>query len=184
MREAERALRPFDLEPLHLGHALAQVVLHAEGQRDGRRRTALAGADQTHLDDAVFLAAAITRLVIDPYREECAMDTTLGRGLNLKLPFLFTGFEEAPPGIREALAAALKSSGSAYIGLRPLADDVPWLQLMVNGKNEPQAGAAGLLHVVGRRFKPPVPITSPPPRESPRITPSACSPRTTPRSST
>ena len=39
-----------------------------------------------HLDDVVFLSAALTRLVIDPYREDCATTTCITRTLGLGKP--------------------------------------------------------------------------------------------------
>lgn len=106
-----------------------------------------------NLDDIVFLAAAITRLVIDPYREDCAMRTAIGRGLELEHPFLFTGFNDAPAEVRHALGQVLKSSGCAYIGTRPLWEGIPWLQLVVPGRSEPDAGAVALIHVIGSEFR-------------------------------
>jgi len=106
-----------------------------------------------HLDDLVFLAAAISRLVIDPYREDCTMATTIGKNVKLELPFIFSGFDKAPEAIRQALAGVLRATSCPYVGLRPLADDVTWLQLVVDGKSEPQAGADGLIYVVGPEFR-------------------------------
>ncbi len=107
-----------------------------------------------HLDDVVFLSAALSRLVIDPYREACATSTRIGERLKLELPFLFTGFDDASTETRQALAHALNAGGCAYVGVRPLAQDVPWLQLVVRGKSEAHPGAAGLIHVVGAKFEP------------------------------
>ena len=103
------------------------------------------------LDDLVFLAAGLTRLVIDPYREACATETKIG-GLTLKQPYLFTGFDGAPERVRQGLAKALESSGCGYLGRKPLGDKVPWLQLIA-GKDKPSAEAAGLVYVVGGDFQ-------------------------------
>ncbi|MBF0233507.1 MAG: alpha-hydroxy-acid oxidizing protein, partial [Desulfamplus sp.] len=85
-----------------------------------------------HLDDVVFLSAALTRLVIDPYREDCSTKTRITRTVeigqtnpdtpfvDMELPFLFTGFDEAPDNVKAALFAAISSCGCGYIGRRPL----------------------------------------------------------------
>jgi NADPH-dependent glutamate synthase beta subunit-like oxidoreductase len=132
-----------------------------------------------YLDDVVFLPAALTRLVIDPYREACSTKTQLGKSLVLKQPYLFAGFDGAPAEVREALALALKSSGCGYIGFEPLTNGhrvsadakageyerpdrtdstvkngghVQWLQLILPGKSVPSPEADGLIHVVGREI--------------------------------
>jgi len=119
-----------------------------------------------HLDDLVFLSAALTRLVIDPYREECFTRTLIGTTVELKQPFFFTGFDEAPEEARQALALGLIASGCGYIGLRPLLTrplaeagppsdgKLPWLQLIVENGAQPEANADGLIHVMGREFRP------------------------------
>ncbi len=116
-----------------------------------------------HLDDVVFLPAALTRLVIDPYREACSTKTQLGKSLTLEQPFLFTGFDDAPREVREALAIALESTGCSYVGFRPLQDAglsstgrrrLQWLQLIVPGKHEPSPEADGLIYATGKRFEP------------------------------
>lgn len=87
-----------------------------------------------HLDDVVFLSAALTRLVIDPYREACNTKTCITRSIevgpvptdtpkvDLSYPFLFAGFDDAPPVVKKALARAIAKCGCAYIGRRPLVD--------------------------------------------------------------
>lgn len=122
-----------------------------------------------HLDDVVFLSAALTRLVIDPYREACSTHTRISRStglgrlpagapsLELDKPFLFTGFDEAPEKVRTALAKSLASTGCAYVGRRPLvthngeeapgSEGVPWLQVLLPG-DRPSPEAAGLLAAV------------------------------------
>ena len=113
-----------------------------------------------HIDDLVFLSAALTRLVIDPYREACSTETRIGASLVLKQPFLFSGFDDAPEEVRQALALGLESSGGAYIGRRPLSGGspgggkLPWLQLVPPDGAELQSDADGLIHVVGREFRP------------------------------
>jgi len=108
------------------------------------------------LDDVVFLPAALTRLVIDPYREACSTTTQLGKSLTLKQPYLFTGFEDAPEQVREALSGALESSGCAYIGPRPLGkgSKASWLQLLKPGREAPSTEASGLVYVADRQFQP------------------------------
>ncbi len=128
------------------------------------------------LDDVVFLPAALTRLVIDPYREACSTKTQLGKALTLDQPFLFTGFDDAPREVRKALVMALESTGCAYVGLRPLEDEgtdeartaasapgpmndlrlrqLPWLQLIVPGGQAPSPEADGLIYATGERFEP------------------------------
>ncbi len=118
------------------------------------------------LDDLVFLPAALTRLVIDPYREHCSTETPIGGSITLGLPYVFTGFDEAPDEVRKALAAALRASGCAYLGFRAPEDEtagaasdrekgkIPWLQLIVPGRDEPRIAAAGLVHVMGAQFRP------------------------------
>ena len=108
------------------------------------------------LDDIVFLPAALTRLVIDPYREACDTATPLGRTLTLKLPYLVTGFDDAPQTVREALSFALESSGCAYAGLRPLRPDcrAPWLQVIEPGGDTPSPEASGLIYRTGGGFSP------------------------------
>ena len=56
------------------------------------------------LDDLTFLPANLTRLVIDPYREACRIDTRLGAGrLTMGGPFLATGFDDVPEQVRCAV---------------------------------------------------------------------------------
>ena len=116
-----------------------------------------------HIDDLVFLSAALTRLVIDPYREACSTRTELGTSLELKQPFLVTGFDEAPADVRQALAISLAAGGCAYVGHQPLlpgaggtAQDngrVPWLQLIAADEAEASADADGLIYSMGRELR-------------------------------
>jgi NADPH-dependent glutamate synthase beta subunit-like oxidoreductase len=118
------------------------------------------------LDDLVFLPAALTRLVIDPYREHCSTATPIGSSLTLKQPYIFTGFDEAPDTVRKALAAALRAAGCGYLGFRapddraaraasaPETERVSWLQLIVPGRDEPRDEADGLVYVMGARLRP------------------------------
>ncbi len=111
------------------------------------------------LDDVVFLSAALTRLVIDPYREACSTETDISRwrdvgerpadipALKLAEPILITGFDEAPVAIRSAMAGAMANKGCAYIGRHPLSEAHPagWLQL-VRPSDRPDARADGLIY--------------------------------------
>jgi glutamate synthase domain-containing protein 2/NADPH-dependent glutamate synthase beta subunit-like oxidoreductase len=109
-----------------------------------------------HLDDLVFLSAALTRLVIDPYREECNTRTRIGQSVELRQPFLVTGFDDAPEEVRQALTRGLAATGCGYIGQRPLSTgpsdgERPWLQLVVDSDPDPEAD--GLIYRVGREFR-------------------------------
>ncbi|WP_020588822.1 glutamate synthase-related protein [Desulfobacter curvatus] len=124
-----------------------------------------------HLDDFVFLSAALTRLVIDPYREECSTKTCITRSIgigpkkedqpsiDLEKPFFVTGFNEAPVKVQSALAQILSQSGCAYIGPCPLIQTegktavYPWLQLLKPGET-PSTVAAGIIYELGDVFKP------------------------------
>ena len=119
-----------------------------------------------HIDDIVFLSAALTRLVIDPYRESCATKTTIGNSFELSHPFFITGFDKAPEDIRRPLNQGLVKSGCGYIGRKPLVEQsnrsainaedspLPWLQLIVDDLDNPDLRANGLLYVMGKTFSP------------------------------
>ncbi len=122
------------------------------------------------LDDLVFLSAALTRLVIDPYREACSTRTRISRTegigsvpegaawVQMDQPFLFTGFDEAPEVVRQAVATALAATGCGHIGRRRLPDNgrdepaagtsggFPWFQLVLP-RDEPSPEADGLIYV-------------------------------------
>ena len=109
------------------------------------------------LDDIVFLPANLSRLVIDPYRDACRITTELGKALELRAPFLASGFDEAPEAVRAAVAHGLEAQGLAYVGRRQLAPDVPWLQLLTSG-DEPHADADAVIALgsdLGARPGPP-----------------------------
>lgn len=124
------------------------------------------------LDDVVFLSAALTRLVIDPYREACSTDTCISRwmevghrpaeipSLNLAQPFFITGFDDAPQAVRQALAEVSAKTGCGYIGRRSLSHGrvaavgpgpVKWLQLL-QATDAPDASADGLIFINGPEF--------------------------------
>ena len=112
-----------------------------------------------HIDDIVFLSAALTRLVIDPYREHCDTTTRIGDSLTLDQPILFTGFDEAPEEVQQAVAEALRKTNCGYVGSQPLSrtnrsedGTFPWLQLIRPGRTEPSPDATGLIYVTGKEF--------------------------------
>ncbi|TDJ21243.1 MAG: glutamate synthase [Gammaproteobacteria bacterium] len=107
------------------------------------------------LDDLIFLPANLSRLVIDPYREACKISTDLAGKLELEVPYLATGFDEAPEEIRRAVAKGLVELGCSYVGRRPIDDAVPWLQLIVAGGSEPSADAVALVQVQEFEFRAP-----------------------------
>jgi len=120
-----------------------------------------------HLDDVVFLSAALTRLVIDPYREACSTKTRISRSigmggsdqngpfLDLEHPFLATGFDDAPVGVRQALSRALAATGCGYVGRKPLSDagKPVWIQYL-GEKDFPNPKADGLVYTIGNSFHP------------------------------
>jgi len=87
---------------------------------------------QATLDDLVFLPANLSRLVIDPYREDCNTHTDFGAivSLTLDIPFIVTGLDEAPDEIRAAYADAVAKHGAASLGRRPLGDGARWIQFV------------------------------------------------------
>jgi NADPH-dependent glutamate synthase beta subunit-like oxidoreductase len=106
------------------------------------------------LDDLVFLAANLSRLVIDPYRDACNMSSDIGGAVRLELPFMVTGFDDVSSELRSALGQALAKTGSGYVGRAPLPGAVPWLQLVVAGSDEPDPAAAGYIHLPLAGFEP------------------------------
>ena len=100
------------------------------------------------LDDLAFLPANLSRLVIDPYREACRTDVALGGSLEMERPFLVTGFDTVSEEVRAAVAEGLVESRCGYLGLRPLSDDVDWLQLVVQGGETARPEAKALFYVV------------------------------------
>ncbi|UCH40028.1 MAG: FAD-dependent oxidoreductase [Gammaproteobacteria bacterium] len=84
------------------------------------------------LDDLVFLPANLSRLVIDPYREDCKTATDLGaiQSIRLDIPFVVTGLDSAPEEIRAAYAKAITQHGAAYIGAAPIGGGAKWIQIV------------------------------------------------------
>jgi len=106
------------------------------------------------LDDLVFLPANLSRLVIDPYREACKVSLKLGGRMALSRPFMVTGFDGAPDDVRRGVARGLVDAECPYLGVRPIGDGVPWLQLVTDGGPEASAEADALIHVLGPQFVP------------------------------
>ena len=105
------------------------------------------------LDDLVFLPANLSRLVIDPYRDACDVSSRIAGQMDLAMPFLVTGFDQASAEIRTALGKALGQVGSAYVGRKRL-DGARWLQLVVAGEDTPDPAAEGYIHVARDGFRP------------------------------
>ncbi len=101
------------------------------------------------LDDLVFLPANLSRLVIDPYREACRVDTDLAGKLKMEKPFLVAGFDDAPRQLWDGLRPGLTEAACGYVGRRSPGGDVDWLQLIVDGDDTPSAEATGLLYKYG-----------------------------------
>ncbi len=106
------------------------------------------------LDDLVFLPANLSRLVIDPYREACRVDTDLAGKLKLEKPFFVTGFDEVPSQLWSSIVAGLEEAGCGYIGRRDPGRGVGWLQLVPDAAGEASAEATGLLYRYGANGAP------------------------------
>jgi NADPH-dependent glutamate synthase beta subunit-like oxidoreductase len=132
----------------HRGHAatLARRLRYRDNPFPEERKATL--------DDLTFLPANLTRLVIDPYREACRVDTELGAGrFALDRPFIATGFDDAPDQVRQAVAVGLRDAGCPYLGVRAIAPDVPWMQLVLPGQIAPSADAVAQIHSLGHEFR-------------------------------
>ncbi|GAB6143819.1 glutamate synthase-related protein [Desulfocicer niacini] len=149
-------------------------VTHLEAQQEimnlalqGRENPFPSHRD-AHLDDVVFLSAALTRLVIDPYREACSTQTRITRTIeigsitskaprvDLEQPFLFTGFDTAPPPVKRALARAISHCGCGYMGQHPLQEQTApdektatWFQLLKPGE-PPSSSADGIVYIIDK----------------------------------
>jgi NADPH-dependent glutamate synthase beta subunit-like oxidoreductase len=106
------------------------------------------------LDDLVFLPANLSRLVIDPYREACRVDTDLAGKLELATPFFVTGFDETPSQLWSSMVAGLEEAGCGYIGRRDPGRGVGWLQLVADPSDEASAEATGLVYRYGANGAP------------------------------
>ncbi len=101
------------------------------------------------LDDLVFLPANLSRLVIDPYREACKVETDLGGKLALAKPFFVTGFDQTPGQLWPGLDAGLAAAGCGYLGRRAPGEGAAWLQLVLGPDDSPEESAAGLIFGLG-----------------------------------
>ena len=116
-----------------VGHREDIFVMARTGPGDGGRRgrcwrSAWASARTPSrneragvLDDLAFLPANLSRLVIDPYREACRIGTRVG-ALELALPFLVTGFDDAPDQVRAAVGRGIAGADASYLGVRPIGE--------------------------------------------------------------
>jgi len=95
-------------------------------------------------DDLVFLPANLSRLVIDPYRDDCNVVTKIADTLRLSSPSLVTGFDSVSDEVRAKIALGVAAHGSAYVGSRPLSDTVPWVQLL-SADDSPDSRAVGYI---------------------------------------
>ncbi|MEM7224210.1 MAG: FAD-dependent oxidoreductase [Pseudomonadota bacterium] len=92
----------------------------------------------------VFLPANLSRLVIDPYRDDCRVAVNFAFDkLQTASPTIVTGFDEAPEEVREDLAASIAEHGSLYLGAASLPGDGPWLQHVTGDALDP--GALGYI---------------------------------------
>jgi NADPH-dependent glutamate synthase beta subunit-like oxidoreductase len=112
------------------------------------KRLAVSTGAQFHpevatLDDIVFLPANLSRLVIDPYRDACRVETEIGQ-LTIGAPFLVGGLDDAPEEVRAAVGRGVAAHRLASVGRLPLGEDVPWLQLLGHG-DEPDVRAAAVI---------------------------------------
>jgi NADPH-dependent glutamate synthase beta subunit-like oxidoreductase len=107
------------------------------------------------VDDLVFLSANLSRLVIDPYRDSCVTETNMmNNSLVMKYPLMVTGFDAVDDNVCNGLAAGMAESNAAYLGFRQLHPNVPWLQLIVPGENQPDPNSAALIYLTGEEFRP------------------------------
>jgi hypothetical protein len=80
--------------------------------------------------------------------------TRIGDAIELGSPFLATGFDDAADEARRAVAHGLRAQSLAYLGRRPIADDVPWLQVAVAGEDEPDPAAEAVVIAFRDGFRP------------------------------
>lgn len=171
--DAETGTANYSRRARNLIQSMSRVAADDAQHQAGMLQTLLTPRDNpfpafrpAHLDDVVFLSAALTRLVIDPYREACSTRTRItrcremaserndGPAVTLDQPFFCTGFDDAPAQIRQVLARTLAQAGCGYIGRKPLADGAGtpekpliWFQL-VTAQDQPSPQAKGLVYVV------------------------------------
>jgi len=106
------------------------------------------------LDDLVFLPANLSRLVIDPYRDACAVSVTLADRVKLELPYLVTGFDDAPEQVREAVEHSVRDNGVAYLGRSRFDATTPWVQLAIASQDTPDTDALGVVYITPGGFQP------------------------------
>ena len=102
----------------------------------------------------MFLPANLSRLVIDPYRDQCRVSVDICDEIALDMPFLVSGFDDAPEEVRNAVAAGVEAKGSAYIGRKPIGGKAPWLQVIVDGEDVPSADARAHIVAFKSGFRP------------------------------
>ncbi|MBR73204.1 MAG: glutamate synthase [Rhodospirillaceae bacterium] len=124
-------------------------------ERLGARKNPYPDERLATLDDLAFLPANLSRLVIDPYREACNTKTELGEGkMSLSSPFLVTGFDDAESDVKRDVGRGLALADCGYLGIKPLNDEIPWIQLVIPDQIEPSGKASGLIYSIGHKFKP------------------------------
>lgn len=106
------------------------------------------------LEDLVFLPANLSRLVIDPYRDACNVAGTLVGSVNLTLPCVVAGFDDAPGEVFAAVQDVVRASGTAYLGRQRPAADVPWLQVAVRGQDVADSAARAVVYAQPGGFQP------------------------------
>jgi NADPH-dependent glutamate synthase beta subunit-like oxidoreductase len=134
-----------------LDAATQTAMLH---KRLKKRANPFPASRPATLDDLVFLPANLSRLVIDPYRDACAVSVTLAERVKLELPYLVTGFDDAPEQVREAVEHGVRDNGVALLGRSRLARATPWVQVAVAGEDAPHADALGVVYVTPGGFRP------------------------------
>ena len=98
------------------------------------------------LDDLVFLPANLSRLVIDPYREACRVDTHLGDKYALERPFLVGGFDDAPSQVWSGLSTGLGATNCGYVGQTAPGNGVAWFQIVAPSASTASPDAAAVIY--------------------------------------
>ncbi|MCP4187617.1 MAG: FAD-dependent oxidoreductase [Gammaproteobacteria bacterium] len=136
--DAETGSADFTVESRESIFAMARMTSEQDDQQqqilDSRLENRVDPFGTEHiatLDDLVFLPANLSRLVIDPYREECKTRTELGanRHLVLDIPFIVTGLDNAPAEISDAYGKSIANAGAACLGRRGI-EGAKWLQIV------------------------------------------------------
>lgn len=116
-------------------------------RRLGVRDNPFPNARPASLDDLVFLPANLSRLVIDPYREPCNVALSFAGDVALAHPFMVAGFDDAPQQVADAVAAALVTTDTCYVGRRRLGD-ARWIQVL-NGDDAADPAALAIVQKAG-----------------------------------